>query len=253
MSDRFTVRELGGDPPLVEKRGDPAALDREAGALRLLDGWPRAPRPVRHAPGVLVSTRLPGAPRPLAGAGAADLGRLGALLAELHGMRAAREGGLPWWPRPARSAAEYRAMRADDAERALGGTAWEGLGRRVAAGPAAGDGEGDHARPFRMLHGDLVAANVVWGPDGPGLVDWEFWRMGDPAEELAYLAEINGLDDADLAAVLAGYGDPAMGRRVSAWRALAAADAGAWYLAAGVPDEAARLLNRAATLLAAPG
>lgn len=243
MSGRFVVRDLGGEPPLVEKRGDARALDREAEALRLLEGRAWAPRLVRRAPGVLVSSRMPGAPRPLPDVGAAGLRRLGATLGELHGMRGARSGGLPGWPRPAASLGEYRAARAVDAERALAGTGHEGLARRAIAltPPPAGRG-------FRMLHGDLVAANVVWGPGGPALVDWEFWRMGDPAEDLAYLAELNALGDDALAAVLEGYGDPAMGGRLDAWRALAAADAGAWYLGAGMPAEAAPLLVRAAAL-----
>ena len=62
-----------------------------------------------------------------------------------------------------------------------------------------------------------MAANVVWGPD-PHLVDWEFWRYGDPAEDLAYLAEANGLDDAALAAVAGGHGDPAAAGRIEGWR-----------------------------------
>ena len=41
-----------------------------------------------------------------------------------------------------------------------------------------------------------------------------------------------------------------MGRRVDAWRALVAADAGAWYLAEEMPDQAASLLARAAELAA---
>ncbi len=80
-----------------------------------------------------------------------------------------------------------------------------------------------------MLHGDLVDANVVWGADGPALVDWEFSRMGDPAEDLAYLVEVNGLPDAVAGAVLEGYALPGMAARMEVWRALAAADAGAWY------------------------
>ena len=86
----------------------------------------------------------------------------------------------------------------------------------------------------------------MWAPDGPALIDWEFCRLGDPAEDLAYLAELNGLPGTVLAGVLAGYGLPGMGARVEAWRGLVAADAGAWYLGQGMGDDAAAMLARAA-------
>ena len=112
------------------------------------------------------------------------------------------------------------------------------LPRRVAAGPSP---EG----PLAFLHGDLVAANVLWPPEGPVLVDWEFARMGDPAEDLAYLAELNELPGAVHGAVLAGYDAPGVAARVDGWRGLVAADAGGWYLAHGMAQEADRMLARA--------
>ena len=74
--------------------------------------------------------------------------------------------------------------------------------------------------------------------------------MGDPAEDLAYLIEVNAIPPASAAALLRGYGPPAMDRRVEAWRGLVAADAGAWYLAEEMEAEAAPLLARAAELAA---
>jgi aminoglycoside phosphotransferase (APT) family kinase protein len=96
-----------------------------------------------------------------------------------------------------------------------------------------------------MLHGDLVAENIVWSPSGPVLIDWEFRRLGDPAEDLAYLTELNALPPALAASVLEGYGLRGMEERVEGWRALVAADAGAWYLAEGLAGEAAAMLRRA--------
>jgi thiamine kinase-like enzyme len=90
-----------------------------------------------------------------------------------------------------------------------------------------------------------VAANVLWPADGPVLIDWEFHRMGDPAEDLAYLAELNGLPDDVVSRVLEGYGAPGMAARVEAWRGLVAADAGGWYRAQGMHEEAGRMLARA--------
>ena len=236
MSVRFTLRDLEGAEPQIEKRGP-------ADALRLVSGRAWAPRLVAAGPGRIVTTRCPGGPRALAGLDAAVAARLGAVLREVHDLRAADAGGLPWWPAPAGSLEAYRSARAGDAEAALAGTPWAGLARRAVADPLPPRGGG---APFRLLHGDLVEANLVWGPDGPALVDWEFWRMGDPAEDLAYLAELNRLPDPVLVAVLDGYGRPEVAAAVAAWRPLVALDAAGWYLGEGMDAEARGLLGRAA-------
>jgi aminoglycoside phosphotransferase (APT) family kinase protein len=241
MSNRFTLRDLPGPPARVEKRGPADALAREAAALRLVGGHPWAPELVHHERGVVVATRCPGEPRELDGLGAADARRLGAVLREVHELRRAAQGGLAWWSHPVQTLADYRARRALDAERSLAGSPHAGLARRALAAPLPDSGEDD---AFRLLHGDLVGANVVWGPDGPALVDWEFWRMGDPAEDLAYLAETNALPDAVLAEVLDGYGSADMAERIDAWRALVALDAGGWYAREGMDALARPLLER---------
>ncbi len=245
MSTRFTLRDLPGPEPAIEKAGPADALAREAEALAIVAGRPWAPRLLDAAPGRITTTRCPGAPRALAGLAAGDARRLGAVLRELHDLRRAAEGGLPWWPAPAPSLEAYREARAEDAEAGLAATPAAGLARRALAValPARGEPE-----PFRLLHGDLVEANVVWGPDGPALVDWEFWRLGDPAEDLAYLAELNALPDAVLAGVLEGYGRAETAAAVAGWRAIAALDAAGWYLAQGMEDEARPLLERGASL-----
>lgn len=231
MAERFSVVIGEGGAPRVEKRGDADALAREAAALAAVAGRPWAPALIRHEPGLLVTARIPGGARDLARFGRDDALRLGAVLREVHGVRDAPAG-----------VAAYRARRAVDAARALAGTPDAGLAGRLARWPVA-DG------PLAFLHGDLVAANVLWPPGGgPVLIDWEFHRMGDPAEDLAYLAELNALPGAALDAVLEGYDAGGMAARVEAWRGLVAADAAGWYLAHGMPDAAAPLLARAREL-----
>jgi hypothetical protein len=225
---RFRVRLGDGDPPLAEKTGPPGPLAREAGALRVLAGVPGVPRLVRHREGLLVTTRLPGAPVDLRAVPAGDLRRLGRLLARVHAVAAPRGAGA--------DGAAHAAARARDAA-ALAASA--GLDAPVPAAPPP------TPAPLRCVHGDLVAGNVVWGPAGPGLVDWEFWRWGDPAEDLAYLAEVNGLDDAALAALAEGHGDPAALARVGPWRPVVALEAGAWWAREGRHDLAEPLLHRA--------
>ena len=70
--------------------------------------------------------------------------------------------------------------------------------------------------------------------------------MGDPAEDLAYLAEVNAMPEPVFARVLDAYGDHVVANRVDGWRTLCALDAGLWYRDAGVDAAARRLLGRAA-------
>jgi aminoglycoside phosphotransferase (APT) family kinase protein len=55
-----------------------------------------------------------------------------------------------------------------------------------------------HAESFRtaetlvLLHGDIAPGNVLWGRE-PTLIDWEYTRLGDPADEIAYLFDQNAL------------------------------------------------------------
>ena len=130
---------------------------------------------------------------------------------------------------------ERIAVRASHAQRDLIARALAGI---VAAAPPGAGG-------FRLLHGDLVEDNVVWGPEGPVLVDWEFWRMGDPAEDLAYLEALNELPGRVARDVRAGYGaNEGLNGRIRAWRPLVMVDAALWHRDVGdaslVPDLLAR-------------
>lgn len=55
-----------------------------------------------------------------------------------------------------------------------------------------------------LLHGDIALGNVLWGPD-PVLIDWEYARLGDPSDEIAYLFDQNGLDAPQREAFWRGY------------------------------------------------
>ena len=58
-----------------------------------------------------------------------------------------------------------------------------------------------------LLHGDIAFGNVLWGPD-PVLIDWEYARLGDPADEIAYLIDQNVLDAEPRDAFWRGYRAP---------------------------------------------
>lgn len=201
---------------------------------------PRAPRVLWQRHDVLASEWVEGSPRQLAGIPAGDARALGRLLRAVHGRRTSQSGGPAAWPSRARDLAGYARRRTADALRGARSTGERALvaqaGRQaMAAAPAGG--------PFSFLHGDLVEANVVWGARGPVLVDWEFWRMGDPAEDLAYIEALNGMPPHLAAEVRAGYrATAALDRRIDAWRALVMLDAAWWYRAHGERAGAQRLI-----------
>ena len=101
-----------------------------------------------------------------------------------------------------------------------------------------------------LLHGDVAEANVVWSPE-PVLIDWEFARLGDPADELAYLFDQAGLDEPARDDVWRGYAsvgghDPSASARVGWWQPLTLLGSTLWWVerwvrrteadAAGVAD-----------------
>jgi aminoglycoside phosphotransferase (APT) family kinase protein len=55
-----------------------------------------------------------------------------------------------------------------------------------------------------LLHGDIAPGNVLWNP-GPCLIDWEYTRLGDPADEIAYTFDQNALTPSQRRAFWDGY------------------------------------------------
>lgn len=232
---------------LIGKRGEPRALEHEAAALRMLRGTGLAPNLIAVTPGENVTELLDGSPRPLATVGDDALVELGRIVRRLHDTRIAARGGRQTWRSAARSVTAYARRRVADIDpvpaelRPLVDAA-----RRAAATVRC-----DDERPFRLLHGDLVAGNIVWTP-APVLVDWEFWRIGDPAEDLAYLAVVNDLTPSALDRVLSGYGRRSMEDRLAPWMGICALDAAVWYLNLGDGDAAKPLLTAAERSLSSP-
>jgi len=237
------VWALPGEPPLVIKVASPDRVAREARALRRAIGLGLAPDPVGSGGRILVSARAPGASRATNGLPVRQLRALGAAVRRVHDVRHGASGGWSHWAGRARSLAAYRRLYAAEAEVAARQAGRSELAAAVLrALPALPPGE---ARPFRWLHGDLWAGNMLWHRGAPLLVDWEDARMGDPAEELAYLAEMDALSDRAVGRVLEGYDVPGMPDRVAAWRSVVALSAGLWFLAEGLPERAEVLLAQA--------
>lgn len=231
---RYRMRYVPGPPAVVEKSGYRPAVAREAKALAALGGVPGVPDLLAYTPGTMRMERLAGAPRDLGRVSPRGLHALGARLRVVHRAVASPVAGLPTWNTPAPSATALARGRCWDA-RAL--AAQVGIDLALEP-PVAVD------PPFALIHGDLVAANIVWNGETPGIVDWEFWRFGDPAEDLAYLLGVNGLDAERRAAVLAGYGDATMAGRVARWEPVLILEAAAWWMREGRDDLAAPLRER---------
>lgn len=56
-----------------------------------------------------------------------------------------------------------------------------------------------------LLHGDVSAGNVLWTPQ-PVLIDWEYARIGDPADEIGYVFGQNALHPDQREGFWRGYG-----------------------------------------------
>ncbi len=156
---------------------------------------------------------VPGHQQELSSARPAAIEQLGSVVAEVHGQPAddlvealgeagdiasyAEDrvrsilSGLPWVRGPLPAEVQVRLRRAaDELERSWG--TW-----RDAESFRTGEG-------LAPLHGDVALGNVLWGPN-PVLIDWEYTRLGDPADEIAYLFDQNGLDAAQREAFWRGY------------------------------------------------
>lgn len=55
-----------------------------------------------------------------------------------------------------------------------------------------------------LLHGDVAGGNLLWSP-APVLIDWEYARIGDAADELAYIFNQNDLSEPHRQAFWRGY------------------------------------------------
>lgn len=87
-----------------------------------------------------------------------------------------------------------------------------------------------------LLHADISGANLIWAPQ-PVLIDWEYARLGDPADEVAYLFTQNQLSPSQRGAFWSGYSpddkdqplDP-MADRVRYWEPMTLLGSVLWWL-----------------------
>lgn len=173
--------------------------------LRLSSPWFATP--------VLSMQFVPGRSLDLRSATSADIERLGSVVASVHAQpvedladRFAATGtilsyaegrlqhilhGLPWARAPLPVPLRDGLRRAADVIQ----SDWKG--RRDAESFRTDE-------KLALLHGDIALGNVLWGPN-PVLIDWEYARLGDPSDEIAYLFDQNGLAAAQREAFWRGY------------------------------------------------
>jgi thiamine kinase-like enzyme len=96
-----------------------------------------------------------------------------------------------------------------------------------------------------LLHADISGANVLWVPE-PVLIDWEYVRLGDPADEVAYLFTQNALSEPQQEAFWRGYSERladahlrSIAQRVSFWKPITLLGSVFWWLDAWSRAEAA--------------
>lgn len=238
----FFALDAGGLPRLtVRDVRNRARLGVEERALRQLSGVSGVPR-LRSVleSHLLIHDFVPGASRPLASAGAMQLTALAGVLAAIHGHATAT---FTIWPsiepRTGTRADCYRdrLQSLDHFESYHAGLS-PTLHRRVhelieclerrPLSDASWQG-----RTFTQLHGDLSAGNILWTGDAVWLLDWEYARQGDPAEELAYLLTEQELPcerwNMLRSAYVAAGGLPGAWERLPAYLPLVTLDSALWW------------------------
>lgn len=255
---------------LADDRQERLQVERESAVLRALDGT-GAPRLVEFrltspwfATPVLTMQFVPGHTFNVSSGSLAQLERLGSVVAGVHALdatglteilgtdgtiRAYAESrlrhilrGLPWARDPLPETLRDRVGRAAE----LIEQSWN---RRQHSKSF------DTDEPLALLHGDIAIGNVLWSED-PVLIDWEYARIGDRSDELAYLFDQNDLTSRQRDAFWRGYRPQIQEAasiadvidRTSWWEPLTLLGSTLWWIerwirrldadAAGMPDPA---------------
>jgi aminoglycoside phosphotransferase (APT) family kinase protein len=203
----------------VDEARDCAQAEREATVLKKAHGVAaphlydfRCESPWFAAPTMCMQF-VPGRQRDLIAAASSDVERLGSVVGWVHGLPT--DDLVEWFPH-AGSIAAYRDERV---EQIMGNVPWvrdplpvpvqrrlqravllvdRGLERARSSGSFATD------ERLVLLHGDPGPGNILWGPE-PVLIDWEYARLGDPADEVAYIFSQHGLSAPQRKAFWHGY------------------------------------------------
>ncbi len=197
---------------------------------------------------------LRGAQPDLSEVGPEDFARLGRLVQWLHaqpvddlGDWALADTGLSSYVQERWR--DHLASRLDAIRDPLPASLQERLTAAVAAAAGALNGLEDLSagvgEQLVLLHGDISSANLLWAPE-PVLIDWEYARLGDPADEVAYLFTQNALLEYQQDAFWRGYTEcltddraRSIIQRVRCWEPITLLGSVLWWLSAWSRTEAA--------------
>ncbi len=257
----FSVLDPAGEPQLTIRLARPGLTDRLRHERRVLDELTStiAPAPIDLPGGdepipcltprdialieddalperwLLAHEHLPGQPAPVASVSDAARERLGGCLAWVHRHR--RDGFMIWPSLDVQygTRAELFSARLDTLRRYRASGLIPGVAELLdrLAGSELPLNAGWHETDFALCHGDLSIGNILWDGDAVALIDWEFARDGDAAEDIAYLVSEQDLAPAKIGEIAESYvdagGDPWAFARLPAWLPLVALDAALWW------------------------
>lgn len=218
-TDRGAAADLVVRVSLTDDPQERLQVEREAAVLHTLDGvgapllvdatltspWVATP--------VLCMQFVPGDQLEIASGSPAQLDRLGSIVAGVHTVDATALADVLGADGTIRAYAERRLRHI------LRGLPWarEPLPRTLRNGvhvaakiierswtERQNSTSFDTDEPLALLHGDIALGNVIWNDD-PVLIDWEYARLGDPADEVAYLFDQNALTPDQRDAFWHGY------------------------------------------------
>ncbi len=237
----FAINQPREEPRyIVRLRRQDARSMAEIDALSAVSDCPVAPCLLLLTHKLLVLDYVPGQPRPLERLTSAQLDALSASLACVH---AREQDTYHPWP-------DYELCSGSNADlfrfrvRSLAGYASYAHARggsvhlELAPLFARLDQLNLRASAWRgsdfcRLHGDLSFGNILWNGDQPGLIDWEYSRVGDAAEDLAYLLTEQAGGVERHAEVIERYsaagGAAEVAERVPAYGLFTAIDSALWW------------------------
>ena len=242
----FVARRPGSEPTLtIRVRRPDDRLTVEVDALSDVSGCPGVPRLHLLTHNLLVLDYLPGEPRDLH---LLDDSHFKALARRLACIHASEYAAFTPWPETelrAGTRADLFRFRAaalssyacyEEAQAGVVHAALPELLRRLSALDLSAPGW--RSAEFTRLHGDLSRGNLLWHGAEVGLIDWEYSRVGDPAEDLAYLLSEQPDVIEQLARVVGPYiaagGAPDVARRMPAYGLFTAVDSALWWSDYGI-------------------
>ena len=250
-NSRVYFASIDNGPPALTVRlsNQPDHFASEARALDDAAGCPGVPRLRASTGRLLIHDYVPGEPGALTGRSDLEIASLAACLACIHGK--IYQSFTPWPARLQQTGTRLDLLRHrieslkhyDSYEMAVNGGISAGLAGIIKRVARLRPIEPDWlVSSFSRLHGDLSIGNILWSDQSARLIDWEYSRVGDPAEDLAYVLTEQRIGPVAFEPLVAAYraagGQREVWRRVPVYAVFTAVDAALWWLDYGQREQA---------------